>query len=220
MNLSWIDVDPDLHSYNPKTAKEIAVNVIESSPHEGPLWKENIENKIDQSFCDAFGSWAAGWKFSKGEGSGSGGVITSWCCPSHSILAENDQVDIQGTAERAVNALIEWHNHLQHLKQYISQYPLILTDETTAGLELYNACTHIISYVVVATDAEDAWYAYAEQVLSWYLQFLGLTPEHADQIVKKVLSGKFESWVMPNKETVHNIAQQYKRSVLANIMGI
>ena len=218
MNLNWIDVDPDLHSYNLESAIEIASNVIESSPHDGPLWKENIESKINQSFCDAFGEWANGWNFSKGEGSGNGGVVSAWCCPEHSIFIENGIVDIPVSAAKAAEGLQEWHTHLTHIKKIFMQSPFTLTDEQTAANDLYNAFTRIMSIVIVATGSEDEWFTYAEKVVSWYLEYLGFKVEQANLVAKQVIGGKFESWVKPDKETIHRVGHQFIRSTMANIM--
>ncbi len=217
MNLNWIDVDPDLYNYDPDTAMEIVENVIKSSPTEGPLWKGTIENEINQSFIQAFGKWASGWRFSRGGHNGCGGVIKEWCCPEHSIVIENDQVNMQATADHAVNALAEWQKHLKHLKQLFLQFPLSLLDKKSSARDINNACTRIIYYVIIATDAEDAWHNYAERVLSWYLEFMGIEVDEANQIAAKVSTGKFENWVKPDKEIINNIAHDYARDTLAQI---
>jgi hypothetical protein len=204
MKLNWTDVDPDKHGYNPETAVEIAANAINSTPKGKVYWKKAVEDEIDRGFTESYGLWASGWRFSRGEGSG----------PEHSIKFNKKTVDVSATAKLAANGLNQWYEHLHIVKKFFQTIPLTLNDNTATALDLYSACPRIIAFVMEKTMYEDAWYDYAERVLSWYLEFLGVEIKTANQIANHALAGRFESWIKPSDDLIENVANDYMSSVL------
>jgi hypothetical protein len=76
--------------------------------------------------------------------------------------------------------------------------------EAAAGRSLEEAVERaaaaLLPAVVERAQAEDAWYATFQQVLSWYLESSGLDPADVRGAVKRVVSGRFASWCAPSEE--------------------
>lgn len=222
--LKWSQVCPDRYTFDSSLALPIAIDAIRNTPMntEYPArWAQAVEDEIDRSFIEAYGDWAAGWCFSRGEGSLDGGVITAWCCPSHSVLCSGPLDDVTFTAQNAANGLMQWHEHLKEVKQLFRRLKKPRRDSADhAALDLHSATSRIISYVVEATAAESGWHGYAHMVLSWYLQSLRVVSVKASQeVASQAISGRFRSWTTPDKATVDAVADAYKAKIVPLLMG-
>lgn len=215
--LNWVDVDPGKHDFDPESTVSIAINAIKNTPAEIQNWPQMVEENIDRDFIDRYGCWATGWRFSIGEGGG-GGVVTAWCCPSHSVVSSSPDDDPTETAQKAAEGLRQWYEHLKQIKGLFEELVLHFDDESAAALVLYSAGARIIAFVANSTGTEDAWYAYAEKALSWYLESLGFNSKTADNIAASVVSGKFESWVAPDTEIIDQTASNLTHTVVPLIL--
>lgn len=215
--LNWGDVDPDTHDFDPESTLSIAINAIKSTSAGTISWPHMVEDNIDRDFIDRYGSWATGWRFSIGEGGG-GGVVTAWCCPAHSVLCSSPDDDPTSTAQKAAEGLQQWYEHLKQTKRLFEELVLNFDNESVAALDLYSAGARIIAFVANSTGTEDAWYAYAEKVLSWYLEYLGLDAKTANKVAANVVSGKFESWVAPDTEVIDQAASDLMSTVVPLIL--
>ena len=117
--LRWQDVDPAVWVVDVKVLRSRALELAADALMDTPLsvaprasagtgkgkakapkkkasssssdeWKAAAEQNIALAFGRAFGPWAGGWRWARDEGSFGGGVISSWCCASHSVSANID----------------------------------------------------------------------------------------------------------------------------------
>jgi hypothetical protein len=214
--LRWSDVNPDNYSFDPEPILSIIKKVTNNVPPGVRNWEwgQSIEDHIDQAIVNQYGPWAAGWRFSTGEGSGRGGVVNAYCCPGHSIL----KIHPGNIAKKAAKGLSEWYDHLLQLKDLFKKLTPRIEDENVIALDLYSGCTHILTFVAKATGAEDCWASYVDKVLSWYMESLGVDVKTADEVAEKITEGKFKSWVVPEEETINQIASDFKKIVVPIIL--
>lgn len=103
-DLTWQDVDPARHPFDPPQAREFvrwcgpARMVPEPPPRRPPsagadYAARNAWMGLSRAWSDAmtrvlvehYGPWAAGWRWARGEGDVDGGPVGAWCCPHDSI---------------------------------------------------------------------------------------------------------------------------------------
>lgn len=195
-DLHWADVDPARWPFVPDERLQAAVAVAVRSRDEGVI------NDAVMSVC---GPWAAGWRWARDEGSLGGGVVSAWCCPTHSFVGGDP-----GIVARVVDAVCEWRAWLVHLRDVFSELgpgpsgPFAESAAPNGGgggasddvvARLTRGATQVLAEVAIATSCGDAWYVHAEQVLCWYLEYWGASPSRARGAVSHATSGIFSSWV-------------------------
>ncbi len=243
--LRWQDVDPavwivgvdELRARALALATDAFMDTPRGAPRPAPKkgktppapdWKPAAERAIALSFAQTFGPWASGWRWARDEGSLGGGVVSSWCCPAHSISA-----DVDATAKKAAAALVEWRLWIEMLRDHFEALPPRIGDEarhfvtaraalgvadddgwreTSLRMGLDRAAAELVAVVVEASGAGDAWYAHMQQVLSWYLQFHGADDDHADRAARDAIAGRFESWIGPNDATLNAVRADWTKS--------
>jgi hypothetical protein len=95
---------------------------------------------------------------------------------------------------------MEWRAFLEELAaEFTALHEQIADLPVDEGVE--RAAARLLPRIVERTGAEDAWYATFERVLSWYLESAGHDPEVFRCVVRTVVSGRFESWVVPTADT-------------------
>jgi hypothetical protein len=160
--------------------------------------------RINQLIIELCGVWASGWSFGRGEPSG-GGVVGSWCCDRHSFFPHGYSPDaVAEQTNRIVAALEEWHGHLQRLASLFAEVAP-RTREEDVSLVARRAAARLVTWVMEATDCEDAWYSYAARTLSWLLEHLGMDAKLAETIVHATLAGEFSSWTRPAEEDQNRV---------------
>jgi|GEM_PF-719125 len=214
--LSWVDVAP---ARDPKTAAltldDVAKVALPAVPPHGLPDRRHeldVELKIDALFRHRFGAWASGWRWSMGEGSLGGGPVTGWCCPSHSIWISSDRGPLE-TAHRAAAGLLSWRDWIRELADLFAR-----TEPALPPVEaLERRALEVVERVAQRTGAEDAWYAHAHQVLSWFLEDLG-HPD-PDKAVARALRGRFESWCSPPPSELRDVALTLRDEILRRRPG-
>jgi hypothetical protein len=164
-----------------------------------------LTTAITARFADAFGPMSGGWCWARDEGWVGGGVVSSWCCPRHSVpkreatgrLSETHALTV---ANAATAGLLEWFAFLRVAREEIAALR-IDEDERTFLLGV----ARLTDMVVQATGCGDAWYVLAMRVVAWYLERCGV-PSPAE-VAAKALGGMFESWVAPPPSAVEEAAR-------------
>lgn len=145
MNLSWIIVDPDLHTCNPESAKEIAVNVIAFPPPMKVLKAKPIKVFV--------------MPLVHGHASG---IFPEVKITAKASLMPEAARSIQYSSKRMLLILKlqpnEPHTDCRSRttiyctsKKVIQQLPITMIDEQTTPNKFFNACARILSIVMVAT---------------------------------------------------------------------
>lgn len=201
--LTWSEVEPITHAFNPAAARAIA---FERLPEEKPTNEEAArkvgdewEHLITQDLVEHYGEWARGWRWAGDEGSIGGGPVHEWCCPSHSWTARNE------TADRVQSALADWRNWIEKLAARFSELAPVDRENTINAFEV--AVAELVNDVVERTSAGDAWYEHCRQVLSWYFEYCGVTGDNSDKLITDAIGGSFESWIAPEDEAVQEMAK-------------
>ncbi|MFE4800288.1 hypothetical protein ACFRFL_36000 [Streptomyces sp. NPDC056708] len=195
--LPWSAVDPDLTSFvwDEEEGTQIATVIASLVPLADAGWEEKHRFTIEVTALLAarYGRWACGWHWAVGEGGG-GGVVTSWCCVSHSVG------EPATTAAKVVASLLEWRDWLEELAERFARLaPPAGADAEDRSWHLERAATRLVTVVVDRTGAECGWYGLCRTVLTWFLSSTGMGPEAAKEAVETAIGGRFKSWTAPSR---------------------
>lgn len=146
------------------------------------------------------GPWAHGWCW----GEINGGPVTRWCCYDHSFLKGKPEEEPALTVSLVLGGLRDWESTLNECEALFARLP------ATEPIDLDLAVLEIVNFAVGATAASDAWYGFCIQVLSWYLQSLGVSEKRADTYAKKAVAGQFESWSAPTEKVKEQVAETFR----------
>lgn len=204
--LPWSAVDPHVIAFvlSEAEASEITTVIASMVPPEGAGREEEhrFTTEVTALLAARYGRWACGWHWAVGEGGG-GGVVTSWCCTSHSLGAP------AATAARVLASLLEWRDWLEELAQRFEQLaPPMGADADDRSWHLERAATRLVTVVVDRTGAEDGWYGLCHTVLTWFLSSTGMGPEDAKDAVVRAIGGRFKSWAMPSRNLIDAVGEE------------
>lgn len=193
-SLRWSDVDPKAHVWDVRAARATAVRAL--APHDLEHDREigdrdEAEHAVDRALMAEHGAWMAGWRWAASE-PGGGGPVRAYCCADHSLCGSTEAV-----ADVVAEAVADWRARLEVLGdvfEELSAQPLAPEEAAPA------AASRLLPLVLEWTNAEDAWYATFQRILTWALEHRGLDPDATARAVDRALSGHFESWVAPSGE--------------------
>ncbi len=197
----WSELDPAAHPFDPERVRApIEALVLEAARAGDAVDRDAVEQGIELLLLDAYGPWAAGWRWSASE-PGGGGPVRGWCCARHSVLREDDP-DARATIERALAAVASWRGYLDELA---ARFAGLRAEAAGLALEdtVERAAARLLPLVLERTGAEDAWYATFSTTLGWFLDALvgERDAEPLKPLVDGVVSGRFESWIGPDADT-------------------
>ncbi|MEV5436472.1 hypothetical protein AB0K80_10615 [Streptomyces sp. NPDC052682] len=213
--LTWDEADPDRHPFlwDADEAAQVT-SVIEQwvpgpADDDDPWWPRwRFTKQVTAFYVERYGRWAQDWDWSAGEGGAGGGVVGSWCCPSHSVTTPDE------TAARAVAALLEWRGWLEELAE---KFQRLAPDRDAAPDErswhLERAAVRLVTLVVDRTGAESGWYGLCTLVLEWFLTSHGLDSAAARAAVADAVGGRFASWTRPGQRLVDSVGEDLATGV-------
>ncbi|MGW2874350.1 Fic family protein [Kitasatospora sp. NPDC001225] len=215
-DLTWDDVDPADHPFDPASVAGVirslgpARRVPSRLDPAIDLTRVNWAWEVAKPWSDAmthvlmerYGRWAAGWRWSLGEGDVDGGPVGNWCCGSHSITTPEQTLD------RVVAALCEWRDWLERLAEWFEAYPLDPETLDADRILWERAARNLILQVADRTGAESGWYGHCRQVLEWFLGYWGVAPEPAERLVRQAVGGRFKSWTAPDTVLADEVAER------------
>ncbi|MEU8663362.1 hypothetical protein [Actinoplanes philippinensis] len=204
-NLSWSDVEPHAHGFDPATVAEVAAGLVtaETLPAQGADWRlrDLWLESVSIGFTERYGRWALGWCWAVGEGDLDGGPVGGWCCFPHSVTTP------EATAATVAAALIEWRGWLEDVAERFGRF-LPLSAGDLDGWE--RAVAHLITAVGESTRYDSSWYTCCETVLRWFLEAAGVDDAlQRDELIFHAISGCFSSWVEPSRESVRAAAEDF-----------
>lgn len=206
-SLSWSDVDPALRPFDPSgLERALGDELLRRFGRRDLPRNGTFITTVTEWITGRYGVWALGWAFSLGEGS-SGGVVSAWCCESHSLPRRfaTDQ-EVQETARKVAAALGQWREHLERMRALFATVALPSGKEALEA-ELEGAVLKVLARVAEETGCEDAWYSYAQQAVAWLFEALGASREEAVGAASEAFQGRFESWVAPDAATMKEGAE-------------
>ncbi|MFI1358686.1 hypothetical protein ACH4TV_34750 [Streptomyces sp. NPDC020898] len=203
--MPWSAVDPDRHAFawDDEEASRVAAVIASMVPRPGAGWKEEFRftDEVTVLLAARYGRWACGWHWAVGEG-GSGGVVTSWCCASHSMG------EPEATAAKVIASMLEWRDWLEELAERFARLaPPAGVDAEERSWHLERAATRLVTVVVDRTGHECGWYGLCHTVLTWFLSSTGMGPDSARAAVEAAIGGRFESWTEPARTLVDTVAE-------------
>ncbi|MEU9234440.1 Fic family protein [Streptomyces subrutilus] len=154
-----------------------------------------------------YGRWTVGWRWSHDEGDFDGGPVGNWCCPRDSITTPEE------TLARVEAALREWREWLEYLAGWFEAYPLDLADIEDQRILWERTARNLILQVVDRTGCGSGWHGHCRQVLTWFLNRWGVSPDVARGLVNEAIGGRFHSWTGPDTVVVDDVAEQLALSV-------
>lgn len=169
------------------------------------LWQ--LQRSIQEVLVRESGSWTQGWSWGRTDG----GPVTSWCCSQHSLLAGPKERET--TLQTIRNALAEWTTVLDNSEKLFERLRL----EEAIDLDL--AALEIVDFALSLTEAEDAWYHFTIQLLSWYLQHQGVEHDFADEAAELAVAGHFHSWTGPSQAQKEIVAESFREQVWKQLSG-
>lgn len=217
-DLTWADVDPDRNPFDPRDLAPIVAGALVGRPFR-PLTKAEKKkrkkrrpfyqggwrplNDVHFDLVREYGPWAEGWSLAQS----SGGVVRSWCCPSHSYTADTD-----ATLQRIVASLREWRAFIQAMAALFGELRPDLERARAQAPDARRATlarltVRLVREVADATQTEDAWYGLTEQVAAWLLESAGMPATEARRRAEEALTGKFQSWIGPSDEELEQAGQ-------------
>lgn len=180
--LQWPDVDPDQFPVSADDLAHLRTSLL-------AVAAQKSEQAFDDVVADHFGAWSGGWRWCRDEGSIGGGVVSGWCCETHSMKGAPDVV-----VDRVLAGLADWRAWLVHLSSLFAQLEPRPTESADVDAIVARAVTVVLAEVADATSCGDAWYTHAQQALRWYLQRWGVSDDDASSAVARACKGVFSSW--------------------------
>ncbi|GAA0932759.1 hypothetical protein [Streptomyces thermoalcalitolerans] len=108
--MTWRDVDPATHPFDPDQALDVVREVVSSpDPESGRPRGLRSDNSVARGLAEYYGSWAFGWYTAMDEHPGSGAIITD--LPVRGLV----NGDLEQQARRYTSALLQWRAWLEEL---------------------------------------------------------------------------------------------------------
>ncbi|GAA2770055.1 hypothetical protein [Streptomyces showdoensis] len=154
--LPWSAVDPDriAFAWDEAEASEITTVIASMVPPDDAGWedKHRFTTEVTALLAARYGRWTCGWHWAVGEGGG-GGVVTHWCCTSHSMGGP------AATAAKVVASLLEWRDWLEELAERFERLaPSSGANAEDRSWHLERAAIRLVTVVMDRTGAECGWY--------------------------------------------------------------
>ena len=119
--------------------------------------------------------------------------------PKEGLFLEGYERVDENTA-RIIAGLAEWRHYLERLERLYEEAHI--PDDPVGGRQPIAAMiARLVTLVIEETGCDDAWYGYAIDAVSWFLQHIGIPPIEAATIAATSFEGRFESWIEPDAAT-------------------
>jgi hypothetical protein len=196
--LSWEEVDPVRHEFDPGPALRIAADVLargwpggDPRTLDGRPDFENLMNEVTRALAAHYGLWACGWHWAAGEGDYGGGPVRGWCCVPHSVSTPPE------TAVRVQTGLVEWRSCVEAVAGRLDAAPA----------DPERAAHALLEEVLRWTDADVEWPRLCERVFAWHAEDLGVDVEVASAWAREAVAGRFNTYGRPTPEAVREFVQ-------------
>lgn len=225
--LGWADVDPKAHPLDRRVLGEIVEGAVReaaaSSVERGAVPSPDaltapsvveehnrLAAELDRRLTARFGAWANGFLWGVGE-PGGGGLVTAWCCPSHSLGLASEGA-VSASVATVTAAVVECRGLLEELDR---RYAALDTVHPALGPvdAAVRAAPELAAFVVARNDASDAWYTTFATVLRWYLERRGYEAPGVAQAISETTRGVFSSWCAPSATAIESLGVRLPRAL-------
>ncbi|RRQ89488.1 hypothetical protein CQW44_02420 [Streptomyces griseofuscus] len=194
--MTWADMDPATHPFDPGRALAVVREVVSSSDPatDGPRGLVS-SHSVARGLAERYGPWAFGWYGNVDQNPDSGALIRK------PLGDTADNLDAQ--VQRYTAVLLKWRSWLEELAALFAESaPDVDADEEERRRSRERGVAPVVALVVERTDAGELWRVTCARTLTWYLESTGMAAEDAEELADDVVDGEFESWVAPDAETL------------------
>jgi hypothetical protein len=222
--LTWADVDPDRHSFDPDTVLDVVRAVAPAGGVPAP-YRYDPARGFDRAADDArwdwqramavalvehYGSWACGWTAQIAGHTADGALVLRWSGARDSITTPEE------TLSAVAGALLDWRMFLEEVTELFTRH-LPLPAEPRAAFAAWEATTAaLVATVAARSGADEHWYPVCTLALKWFLAVAEVPGEDHDALVEAAIGGRFWSFVSPLGAEVADAAE----SLAAAVTGV
>ncbi|MFF5229680.1 Fic family protein [Dactylosporangium sp. NPDC000521] len=222
--LTWTDVDPDRHPFDPDTVLDVVRAVAPAGGVPAPYRyrpgrgfdraadeaRGEWQRAMNVALVGHYGSWACGWTAQMGGHTADGALILRWSGARDSITTPEE------TLRAVAGALLDWRMFLEDLAEIFAGH-LPLPVEPRAAFAAWEAtAASLVATVAARSVADEHWYPVCILALKWFLAVAEVPGEGHDALVDTAIGGRFWSFVSPLGAEVTDVAE----SLAAALTGI
>ncbi|MEV0136748.1 Fic family protein [Dactylosporangium sp. NPDC050688] len=233
--LTWADVDPARHPFDPGTVHDVVravapaggvpapfrynrCTVFDPATAEADWSRERAaeearwawQQAMDAALVEHYEGWAAGWNAQMGGRTADGVLVLRWNGARDSITTPEE------TLEAVAGALLDWRAFLEDLAELFARH-LPLPAESSAAFVAWEATVAaLVAAVAARSGADEHWYPVCSLALKWFLDVAEVPGDGHDALVEAAVGGRFWSSVSPQGAEVADAAE----SLAAALTGI
>ncbi|WP_436532631.1 Fic family protein [Actinoplanes sp. HUAS TT8] len=222
--LTWADVDPDRHPFDPRTVLDVVRAVAPSDgvppPYryvprqlfdaaaEDARWK--WQGEMTDGLVEHYGSWADGWTAQMAGRTADGALVSRWSGARDSITTPEETLDA------VAGALLDWRTFLEDLAEIFARHLPLPTDAREVVAAWEATVASLVAAVAARSGADEHWFPMCALTLKWFLAVAEVPGENRDALVDDAIGGRFFSYVSPLGSEVADTAE----SLAAMLTGI
>ncbi|MEU0560256.1 Fic family protein [Dactylosporangium sp. NPDC006015] len=223
-NLTWADVDPSRHPFDPDSVLDVVRAVAPAGGVPAPLQYEpgrgfgraadearwDWQRAMTLALVERYGSWACGWTAQMGGRTADGALILRWSGARDSITTPEE------TLAAVAGALLDWRVFLEDLAGLFARH-LPLPAEPRAAFVAWEAtAAGLVATVAARSGADEHWFPMCTLALKWFLAVAEVPGDGHDALVDAAIGGRFWSYVSPLGAEVGDAAE----SLAAALTGV
>ncbi|MEU4164843.1 Fic family protein [Actinoplanes sp. NPDC026670] len=220
--LTWADVDPDRHPFDPDAVLDVVRAVAPAGGVPAPYHPRrrfdraadnerlNWQRAMTVALVEHYGSWAAGWTAEMAGRTADGALIVRWGYARESVTTPEE------TLHAVAGALRDWRAFLEDLASVFAQHLPVPVEPRAASAAWEATTVSLVAMVAARSGAEEHWDHVCPLVLKWFLTLAAVPGEDHDTLVDTAIGGRYWSYVSPLGALVADAAE----SLAARLTGI
>ncbi|GAA4605976.1 hypothetical protein BJY16_005604 [Actinoplanes octamycinicus] len=222
--LTWADVDPDRHPFDPGTVHDVVRAIAPAGGVPEPFRYDpgrGFDHLADQArwdwqramtvaLAEHYGVWACGWLAEMAGLTADGAMVVRWSGARESITTPEETLDA------VAGALVDWRIFLDDLAELFPRHLPLPADPRAASRAWEATVASLVATVAARSGADEHWYPVCALVLKWFLAVAEVPGENHDALVDAAIGGRFWSFVSPLGAEVADAAE----SLAAMLTGV
>ncbi|AEV86493.1 filamentation induced by cAMP protein fic [Actinoplanes sp. SE50] len=220
--LTWADVDPDRHPFDPDTVLDVVRAVAPAGGVPAPYRHErgvfdaaadrarwDWQRAMGAALVDHYGPWALGWNAEIAGRAADGALVLRWSGARDSITTPEE------TLAAVAGSLLDWRTFLEEVAEFLPRHLPLPAEPRAAAAAWEAAITSLVAMVAARSGADEHWYPVCAQTLRWFLAVAGVPAAEHDALIDVAIGGRYFSFVFPLGAEVADVAE----SVAAAVTG-
>ncbi|MBO3738786.1 Fic family protein [Actinoplanes flavus] len=222
--LTWADVDPARHPFDPGTVLDVVRAVAPAGgvpepyrydatrgfDHDADHARWNWQRAMTVALGEQYGDWARGWTAEMAGHTADGALIVRWNGARDSTTTPEE------TLSAVAGALLDWRTFLEDLAELFTGHLPLPTEPRAAAAAWEATITSLVATVAARSGADEHWYPVCALALKWFLTVAEVPGEDHDALVDEAIGGRFWSFVSPLGAEVADAAE----SLAARLTGV